>query len=240
MSNEWSSLPAPPDRAPGFTGAAPVPAVERVPAPWALTGEGWVVFIRLSATAAARPGFQRPELRDHWRGGIGALTFMRYRTSGVGPYDEVLFIPGMAQVGGKWAFSICQIFVTTAESVVNGRANWGIPKDHADMRITHAATGEDTLEAGPDGNPFVRVVARPGGPYLPVNTAAFRLPMAQVWEGQVYRIGLAVKASVRWLDVVQLWGDGAHFPSFAGIRPIAGFKLDDFEITFPTAIVETL
>jgi hypothetical protein len=163
---------------------------------------------------------------------------MRYRNSGVGPYDEVLFIPGMAKVGGRRAFSISQIYVTTGESVVNGRANWGIPKDHSEMRITHAATGEDTLEAGPDGHPFVRVVARPGGPRLPVNTAAFPLPMAQLWQGQMYRIGLAVKASIRWLDVAQLWGDGVQFPSFAGIRPIAGCKLDDFEITFPTAIVE--
>jgi hypothetical protein len=240
MTIEPTLLAVPPDAAPVITGAQPMPDVEAVAAPWALTGEGWVALFRLSATDAARPGVTRPELRDHWRGGIGAVAFMRYRTSGVGPYDELLFIPGLAAVGGKTAFTISQIYVTSEASVVNGRTNWGIPKDHADMQIVRLPAGEDVLRAGPEGAPFAELIARPAGPALPFNSAAFPIPIAQVWDGHIYRIGLTGKARARWLDVIRWRADGVRFPALAGLRPLVALKLDDFEITFPVAAVEAV
>lgn len=225
--------------APVFTGGQPMPALDAVPAPWALTGEGWVLFYRLTAVEAAAPGVARPELRAAWRGGLGALAFMRYRTSGVGPYDELLSIPGRVEIGGRRAWSISQIYVSTEASAVSGRANWGIPKDCARFQFEARPTGEDILRAGPDGAPFAGLIARPGGPRLPLNSSAFPLPLAQVWNGQVFRFSLTIKAHVRWLDVIGWRADGAHFPALAGRRPLAAIKLDDFAITFPVASVET-
>ncbi|MFN8379175.1 MAG: acetoacetate decarboxylase family protein [Anaerolineae bacterium] len=229
--------PAPTD-APLYTGQQPVSAVDAVPAPWALTGEGWVVFFRLSAADAARPGILRPELRGTWQGGIGAVSFMRYRSSGVGPYDELLFIPGRVEIGGQTAFSISQIYVTSEASVVNGRANWGIPKDYAPMQIERRDTGEDVLRAGPEDAPFATLIARPGGPRLPLDSSRFPLSIAQLWDDQTFRISLTVKARVSWLDVVHWRADGIRFPSLVGHRPLAAVKLDDFDITFPVASIE--
>jgi hypothetical protein len=228
-------LIAPPAYAPRFTGAQSMPPEAPVPAPWFLTGDGWVVLFRLRAADAARPGIVRPELQGRWRGGMGAVAFMRYRDSGVGPYDELLFIPGLADVGGKLAFSISQIVVTSAGSVVNGRANWGIPKDLAEMQIVRRPTGEEVLRAGPEGDPFAELIARSLGPRLPFNSARIPLPIAQVWNGQIFRIGLTMQASARWLDVIRWRGDGVRFPALTGLRPLAGIKLENFAITFPVA-----
>jgi hypothetical protein len=227
-----------PAHTPFFTGSQPMPALGIVPPPWPLRGDGWVALFRLNAAYAARPGIVRPELRGAWQGGVGAVAWMRYHESPVGPYDELLFIPGLFEVGGRTAFSISQIYVSSEASVVNGRANWGIPKDRADFEITKRATGEDVLRAGPADAPFAAMIARPGGPRLPLDTRALPLPLAQVWQGQVFRIGLTLRAGARWLDVVDWRADGAQFPSLAGLRPLAAVKLESFDITFPVPAIE--
>lgn len=227
-----------PAYAPFFTGSEPMPALEVVPPPWPLRGDGWVLLFRLSAAYAARPGLVRPELRSVWQGAIGAVAWMHYRESSVGPYDELLFIPGLTGVGGRSAFSISQIYVSSMTSVVNGRANWGIPKDRADISVETWPSGEEVLRAGPANDPFAELIARPGGPRLPVDTRALPLPIVQVWQGQIFRLGLTMQAQVRWLDVIRWHADGVRFPSLAGLRPLAAVKLENFAITFPVPEIE--
>ena len=52
----------------------------------------------------------------------------------VGPYDELMIIPGLFSRPGKdggepsYALAITRIYVSTVASVANGRRLWGIPK----------------------------------------------------------------------------------------------------------------
>ena len=58
---------------------------------------------------------------------------IRYRETPVGSYDELAILPGtfssMRRDGGKNNDSrITGIWVSTKETVINGRRNWNIPK----------------------------------------------------------------------------------------------------------------
>lgn len=94
-----------------------MPAASRIPdfpAPWNLTGSGLILVLR----------------------GLRVLMVVDYQSSNCGPYQELLYIPGKAHIGGQRRYTISDIYVSAMASVVNGRANWGIPKVLADFKRT--------------------------------------------------------------------------------------------------------
>jgi len=67
------------------------------------------------------------------RGGIGSVQIIRYHMSSVGPYDELLIVPGAFKPPPGCpnqgpGLRVTQIYVSSLESVLNGRRNWNIPK----------------------------------------------------------------------------------------------------------------
>lgn len=77
----------------------------------------------------------------------------------MGPYDELLLIPGMAAFpdlpgqrgaarGGRSALSISKIWVSSEASMYCGRANWGIPKQLAEFQWTYDSSGDSSIESG--------------------------------------------------------------------------------------------
>ncbi|GAA5877072.1 hypothetical protein JCM3774_002834 [Rhodotorula dairenensis] len=129
------------------------------PAPWHLTGQGWIIPLRtpFSATPvpippAAYAPLERGSTADQshrFHGGVGFVMLVRYKTSNVGPYDELIYVPGLFSRRPRqtrtdattaepveYFPSITRIYVSTDESVYNGRKNWGIPKHRADFNFS--------------------------------------------------------------------------------------------------------
>jgi hypothetical protein len=100
----------------------------------ALEGDGWILLLRLPE-AAARPRHMPPELQAAAARRAVDVMFVDYADSPAGPYRELLYMPGRLTLpGGRKAWSVTRIYVSTWDSVVNGRRNWGIPKDLAEFR----------------------------------------------------------------------------------------------------------
>src|SRR5213596_1104261 len=101
-----------------------------VPPLWRLTGRGYILLYRWFPRDFVSDQGQVPQtLAGSFRGGASAVMVVNYENSGVGPYRDLLFIPGLFERG----FSITRIYVSTPASVASGRANWGIPKQLADF-----------------------------------------------------------------------------------------------------------
>lgn len=81
--------------------------------PWTLRGRGWLALYRL-----------RPAQ-------VGALLLVRYTSSPVGPYDELMWVEAPVATPVEGRPSIRRIVVSTAASVTWGRRNWAIPKAQA-------------------------------------------------------------------------------------------------------------
>ncbi|KAL6308199.1 hypothetical protein BKA93DRAFT_892793 [Sparassis latifolia] len=132
--------------------------VSDVPAPWLLEGEAWWFFTALfhwpKKGEMSAPGYFDP-LHERSRalateegaylGSHGMIQLVRYTESPAGPYDELIVLPGSfkSPPGVKPVKSsrITRIYVSTMNSVVNGRRNWNIPKTIAKFSFTPNSDG---------------------------------------------------------------------------------------------------
>lgn len=101
------------------------------PPPWKLNGSGYIFPFRANREKILQSHTMSPTDKASYRGGIGAYMLVNYHTTDIGPYYELLFIPGDFLYEGKLYKRITKIFVSSKLSVDNGRKNWAIPKERA-------------------------------------------------------------------------------------------------------------
>jgi hypothetical protein len=104
-------------------GADTMMEVPQHPAPWHLTGKGYILLYKLQRSFIENHGMVPPFLQGKFSGGFGCIMLVDYATSDAGPYEELLFIPGKFHHEGKKLNTISKIYVSTIDSVVNGRRN---------------------------------------------------------------------------------------------------------------------
>ncbi|KAL2204675.1 hypothetical protein CC79DRAFT_1276675 [Sarocladium strictum] len=179
-----------------WTNDSPEP-IERVPAPWTLKGTIYgATFIPLTdlPTKAYGP-LERKSVSPadgEFLGGLGMIQVIRYTESPVGPYDELLIVPGFFKHDGpdktRRNVRITRIYVSQKYTCWNGRTNWNIPKHLARFDWTehkggsvsvkvypHDTTG-DPNEEKPSEKPFFQATFKPnilGG--LPFTTDLYNI-----------------------------------------------------------------
>ena len=144
-----------------------MPSTTIAPAPWSLSGEGLVSLYHFPGRFVRQWGFMETYQQRSYKGGIGALIYMDYKSSNVGPYQELMFIPGLFYLAGKWTFSISKIWVSTQESLFNGQRNWGIPKELADFSKEKLADGSATLGVSKNNRTFFSATVKAHQPAIP-------------------------------------------------------------------------
>ena len=224
---------------------ASLPAAPLRPAPWELRGSAWIVALKLPPGAPARDAFLPEGLAGRGRGLASYLMYVDYTESGCGPYRELLFIPGAFPFGdGRRHLTISRILVSTWDSVVNGRNNWGIPKDRADFEVDQGFAGgrEDRVRVVSDGRELceLRFATLRFAPPLPVPGGLLpeRLrTLAQDFRGRTYYYAPSAGGRVRPGRLLSWRFDAALFPDLAGAAVVAAFKVESFRMTFPVARV---
>lgn len=216
--------------------------VAAAPAPWTLSGRGWIVLYRLSRKTRESLGEASAKAR-----GLSALMLVDYHESPAGAYQELLWIPGKRDTDfGSW-YEISHILVSSMESVINGRINWGIPKERADFSFTKAGDSE-TVQVSDEQGSIFKASFRARGPVFPVSTALLPFPLMQQAEpGTTNPLGTAGTQS-RWLQTT-FEGSGRgrlarmtdckihpeRFPALSKLKPLAVLAVEPFKIRFPEA-----
>jgi hypothetical protein len=221
-----------------LTGDEELPSVPRAAAPWRLQGNGWILLLRLPEAVRRDPRHLPPELRDRPISGPSVMMFVDYAASPVGPYRELLFIPGRFDLGrGRRAWSVTRIYVSTWESVVNGRLNWGIPKDRADFQREPYRGGE-RLRVTVGGQEAATLELAPRGPALPFNAAI--LPrslrtLVQFHGDRSFRFTPGARGRTGLGAVGRLASDGILFPDLCAARVLLALRAPSFMLDFPVA-----
>ena len=216
---------------------ASLPGGPRAPAPWTLSGSGWIVVARLPEAeirAHVPPGLRGVSFR-----GPSVVMFVDYRDSPAGPYRELLFIPGRFTDRGHNAWSVTRIWVSTWNSVVNGRLNWGIPKDRADF-VRDKRDGQERITVIRDRRTVARLDFAAAGPAFPVGTGfvpAMLRRLVQFHEGKRYSLALEATARVRAARLLSAEGGPGLFPDLGAGRVLATARVSRFTMTFPEADV---
>lgn len=215
------------------------PTLPLFPAPWKLRGNGLVVLTRAPLSQLKGDTAIPQPIRETLKAPLNILMLVNYTESDCGPYKELLFIPGTARIGERRLPTISNIFVSTENSVVNGRLNWGIPKYRCNFEWNPATQGsgaEVSIRASQDGSPFFELAYDSSGLKLPVNTAWMpRLlkTLGQSWEGRQFIFspsakGRAKRATIRHLNVA-----AGAFPQISAQHVVAAFEITDFNMEFP-------
>ncbi|KND92364.1 hypothetical protein TOPH_03041 [Tolypocladium ophioglossoides CBS 100239] len=177
------------------TAASSTPGpIEHIPPPWRLHGDVYCISFWTSGASArslrddhayspleagtdfANPPGSRPV------GGLGMIQIIRYRDSPVGPYDELLVVPGSydwsrdgpdgrPEVGRNPRIS--RIYVSQKHTCFNGRINWNCPKhlarfdwdfgpnDSVSVKVYPHDTTGDVTESAPSTVPWFQASFSP-------------------------------------------------------------------------------
>jgi hypothetical protein len=203
----------------------------RAPAPWQLRADAYAFMLRSAAL---------PVDASVHRGPWALALFADYHASPVGPYRELLLIPGTITVGGKARPSISKIYVSTRASADNGRDNWGIVKELAAFAVERRSERLDHLTVRVDGQIAVELTIEKTGPRLPFGT--WMLPgalrtLAQRIDGKTFEVTPAAKGLLRWSRVKHAWSDATLFPGMTPANIAACISLSSVALTFPEARV---
>jgi hypothetical protein len=177
--------------------------------------------------------FMPDEQRGTYEGGLGALMLVDYESSEAGPYRELLLIPGTFRWNDYHRHAISRIWVSSPASVVNGRANWGIPKQLAEFTTSKQPGRRETWDVKEDGNTFFSAQIRYGRVPLPMHTALVPFPLLQWLGGKGFLTRFSGYGIGRLATLENLVVNSDVFPDISGRRPILGLEIEPFFITFP-------
>ncbi len=210
------------------------------PPPWKLTGRGWVLLYRFDADFVQQVGQVAPYADGDFKGGVGAVMLLDYHTSPVGPYQELLFIPGVFGHGRGRYHTVTTIYVSTQVSVENGRDNWGVPKQLASFNITQHDERTTQFTAAQDDNIFFDATLESGLVRFPVNTAFVPKPMSpkllqQHPDGHLLVTAPYAAGVIGPVGTLKsIAADGVAFPDVSSQTPIGIVEWVSLRLTFPS------
>lgn len=205
-----------------------------VPPPWFLTGDGIVLLYHFPEWFNREHGFLAGYQKEGYKGWIGAVMLVNYTASNVGPYQELLYIPGLFDLGGRLTFSISRIFVSRYNSLLNGRENWGIPKELADFYLTEREDGSRGVEVLKDNKSIFEALIQQGGPRIPVSSRLLpELRLTQMLRSRLLQTSLTVSGHVQLASLRYISADPAFFPPVNQLNPLAVLTVKDFKMKFP-------
>lgn len=221
-----------------MTESKPPAEVIAAPAPWRLTGDAWVFLFSLPDEIVRERSFTPDVLRGREAGGFSTMMVVNYASSNVGPYQELLYMPGFFRFGDRKRQSITRIFVSTWESVVNGQRNWGIPKDRADFSITSEPGDVEHIVVSREGRVFAELRVKKSGFSLPV--PALPLPkrfgeVAQLHDGKEFLYAPSIRGKFAGAKLLSGTIQDDEFPDVMRGRIRTGVRITDFVMGFPVA-----
>jgi hypothetical protein len=207
-------------------------------APWNLTGDAYIMVYKFSKDFVGEYGFLADYQRDRYLGYVGTVMLVDYKTSGVGPYRELLFIPGMFTFDWKKVFSISKIYVSSQDSVYNGIENWGIPKEYADFDWQQNTDGTEDVSVTIEGKEFFKANFKKGFISFPLTTTIFPLNVVQKLRKDLIITNPIAKGKATLASMKSVKIDKNFFPDLSKATPLLTMKVKDFEMTFNVPVIK--
>lgn len=202
------------------------------PAPWRLTGQGYIFLCRFPQSFVSRHVHLPHVLSDKFIGGYGFIMFADYESSNVGRYQELLCIPGKVTYGNKRYYTISSIYVSTWDSVESGRVNWGIPKEPAEFEFAPLDDAREQLNVWKDGRIIVSCVVKRGKVPFPLSTRMLKLRLLQYYQDRYCFTKVGGFGWGRRAYVESFNADGRYFPPVEKEHIAAAAAASPFSMIF--------
>lgn len=209
--------------------------VMNAPAPWNVKGRAYWIVYRFPET------FMREAFGPNATpaGGIGFVGLVDYSSTNVGVYQELMLIPGRARYPGATGYSVSHIVVDSEASMVNGRANWGIPKGMATFDWRQDDDAAEHIVAQQEGETMLDIRLRPRGPAMPFHSGLVPggLSIVQRPENKTLKTRFMTRCRMRWARVEACRSPGTRFPDVSPFKPLGVIYMPSFDIDMQPATV---
>jgi len=204
------------------------------PPPWDLEGEGFIFPFWVNKKKVF--DWMNEQERKDFVGGLGAIILVNYKSSNVGPYYELLLIPGDFKHRGENYKKITKIYVSSQLSLQEGRKNWAIPKELAEFEWKNEGDLTFVKAWNQAGDLSVKI-----SKYFisfPVSTAFLPFTLLQNLDGLLLKTKFIGKGMGK-LSSVEVWSTQGNF--FPNLNEVAKLRLPSiqvspFSLVFPTPI----
>lgn len=203
--------------------------------PWHLNGEGFILNYWISPQFTQQ--YSMMGIQPTSIGRLVQVVLVRYHTSPVGPYDELLVLDHPLKNINHLS-SIPKIYVSSQSSVDEGRYHWGIPKELAKFewhRHTHqlfcsiSHQGQELLLGLKfSKNSLSHTVSSRFIPNTLLNIRQHHGQVQYDFQPQ-FRGTLEFISQAHWQNTQDI------FPDFSQARFLKGFYAPSFELIFPEA-----
>lgn len=214
----------------------------RVPAPWTLYGHAFAFLISMPEDDLRDRCFIHPDPSMKRKGRLSVFMYVNYASSDVGAYHELMFIPARYDYGCAAGWTIGKIYVSSMESLVNGRENWGIPKELAEFDCSISHGGSELMQARSGNTTFAKMEFVPFGPSFPVTSSlvpAFLRTLAHRHNGALNTVAPNLRCTARLGKISRMEFNQEFFPDLTRGRIILGGYLGNFTFVFPPARIIT-
>jgi hypothetical protein len=203
----------------------------QAPPPWELQGEGIMLVYKFSKSWIETHGQIPSNLAGKYLGGLGFVMLVSYEKSPVGPYHELLLIPG--KFGKSKKQVITKIYVDSEASTQNGRANWGIPKETLPFSWKRTER-EDFIEIKDGEKPVFSCEIKSWGISFPTSTALLPIDLQQEMDNRMFLTKPTGRGKAKFAKIKNLFVDPDYFPDITKVKPLFAVKIKPFRINFPT------
>lgn len=215
--------------------------IARAAAPWLLRGDAFLVLTASTTEQNLADASINPSLRGVYNNLFNALVLADYRESPVGPFRELLYIPGRFRFGvDEERLCISRSYASSEVARVNRREHWGVPSALAPITRTAPRSDREEFRVGDDG--FASFAFETFGPDLPLNgkviPRAFRA-FAQLEGDRTFLYTLAITGTMRAARFEPLGFDVTRFPDMSQREMVLAIKISDFLVEFPAAQAAT-
>ncbi len=212
--------------------------IMRAKAPWRLGGDAYMVDLRMPEEVLDQECFLPDFLKGRRLGTTSRMIYVDYKDSPVGPYKELLFNPPKFRLDNRSCRTISKIFVSTPESVVNGRDNWGIPKTLAEFKSRKLENGWEQITVSSEGVVFAELTfssLRFGMPYSDRWFPEKFRTMAQPSQGRTYCYAPVTSTMMKMGRLRESKIDSKIFPDISKGKVTLCVRLQNFRMWIPAA-----
>ncbi len=201
-------------------------------APWHLTGNAYAMIYKFPKEFVMENGFMEDFQKSRFLGYFGTVMLVDYESSNVGKYQELLFIPGMFTFDWAKVFSISKIYVSSDESILNGRKNWGIPKEKADFEWLNEADGKTSVKVRLDNKVIFEAKFNKSFLSFPLKSNWLSFKLAQKSENDLMITPFNFNGKMKLSKVNKVLVDGTHFPDVSRLSPLLTIQVSNFKMNF--------
>ncbi|MCQ2188948.1 MAG: hypothetical protein MJZ00_03395 [Paludibacteraceae bacterium] len=192
-------------------------------------GNGYIFAYYFDEEFIGKDCFLSKDQKKNFKGGFGAVILANYKDSPVGPYQELLFIPGKFLLEGNESYVVTKAYCSSAKAMED---QVFCKKELADFKTEKIDDKTETISVTRDGKPIFRVEVQEWGFNIPMSSDMVKFPLASVVDGKVINWDYKGNGDANFAKIEAIGVRPAKFPDVALFTPLVGIHFEKFSLEY--------